>query len=84
MTETKWDILDRKTLGTIRLCLATSVAFNISNEMIAEGLMLTLAKLYEKPLASNKLFLMKHLFNMKMSEGGYVVDHLNEFNIVTS
>ena len=27
---------------------------------------------------------MKHLFNMKMPEGGFVVDHLNEFNMVTS
>ena len=27
---------------------------------------------------------MKHLFNMKMSEGGSVVDHLNDFNTVTS
>ena len=60
------------------------VAFNISKEMTTEGLMKELAKLYEKPLGSNKLFLMKHLFNMKMSEGGSVVDHLNEFNTVTS
>ena len=27
---------------------------------------------------------MKHLFNMKMLEGGSVDDHLNEFNTVTS
>ena len=27
---------------------------------------------------------MKRLFNMKMSEGGYVADHLNDFNTVTS
>ena len=27
---------------------------------------------------------MKHLFNMKMSEGGTVADHLNDFNTVTS
>ena len=27
---------------------------------------------------------MKGLFNMKMSEGGFVVDHLNEFNTITS
>jgi hypothetical protein len=27
---------------------------------------------------------MKRLFNMKMSEGGFVADHLNEFNIVTN
>ena len=43
-----------------------------------------LAKLYEKPFASNKVFLMKCLFDMKMLEGGYVVDHLNEFNMVTN
>ena len=27
---------------------------------------------------------MKHLFNMKMSEGGFVADHLNDFNTVTN
>ena len=27
---------------------------------------------------------MKHLFNMKMSKGGFVADHLNDFNTVTS
>jgi hypothetical protein len=27
---------------------------------------------------------MKILFNMKMSEGGSVADHLNEFNMVTN
>ena len=46
--------------------------------------MSTLTKLYEKPLTSNKVFLMKHLFNMNMSEGGYVADHLIEFNTVTN
>ena len=58
--------------------------FNISKENTTEGVMSTLAKLYEKPLVSNKVFLMKHLFNMKMLEGGYVSDHLNEFNMVTN
>jgi hypothetical protein len=43
-----------------------------------------LAKLYEKPSASNKVFLMKRLFNMKMSEGGSVANHLNEFNTITN
>ena len=46
--------------------------------------MSALSNLYEKPSASNKVFLMKHLFNMKMSEGGSVADHLNEFNTLTS
>jgi hypothetical protein len=47
-------------------------------------LMDALAKLYEKISTSNKVFLMKRLFNMNMSEGGSVADHLNEFNTVTN
>lgn len=84
MTDPEWEILDRKALGSIRLCLAASVAFNISKEKTTIGLMTALDKLYEKPSASNKVFLMKRLFNMKMVEGGSVADHLNEFNTVTS
>ena len=61
-----------------------SLAFNISKERIKKGLIKALAKLYEKPSASNKVFIMKSLFNMKMSEGGSIVDHLNDFNTITS
>lgn len=43
-----------------------------------------LAKLYEKPLASNKVFPMKCLFNMKMSECGSIANHLNDFNMLTN
>jgi hypothetical protein len=84
MKDEEWDILDRKALGTIQLSLATSVSFNISKEKTTKDLMDALAKLYKKPLASNKVFLMKRLFNMKMSEGGSIVDHLNDFNTVTN
>jgi hypothetical protein len=79
MKDEEWEILDRKALGTIQLSLAASVTFNISKEKTTKGLINALAKLYEKPSASNKVFLMKRLFNMKMSEGGSVADHLNEF-----
>ena len=84
MKDEEWEILDIKALGTIRLSLPASVAFNISKEKTTKGLMDTLAKLYEKPLVSNKLFLMKRLFHMKISEGGSVADHLNEFNRITN
>jgi hypothetical protein len=68
MKDEEWEILDRKALGMIQLSLVASVAFNISKEKTTKALMDTLAKLYEKPLASNKVFLMKRLFNMNMSE----------------
>ncbi len=77
-----WEIMDRKRLGSIRLCVVSSITFNISKAKMIVELMETLAKLYEKPLDLNKVFLMKNLFNMKMGEGGSIVNHLKEFNIV--
>ena len=50
MTDEEWEILDRKALGTIQLCLAVSVAFNISKEKTTIDLINELEKLYEKPL----------------------------------
>ena len=84
ITDIECDIIDRKALGIIQLWLVASIAFNITKEMTTKGLMSTLAKLYEKPWASNKVFLMKRLFNMKISKGGSVAHHSNEFNTVTS
>ena len=57
MKDGEWEVLDRKALGTIWLSLATSVDFNISKEKTMKGLMDALAKLHEKPSASNKVFL---------------------------
>ena len=48
-----------------------------------EELIETIAKFYEKPSTYNNVFLMKHLFNMNMTEGWSIIDHLNEFNTVT-
>ena len=80
----EWEVLDRKVLGKVQSFLASLVAFDISREKIIEVVMSTLAKLYEKPSTSNKAFLMKVLFNRKISDGGSIVDHLNEFNMVTN
>jgi len=84
MTDAEWDFLDRKALGTIQLCLASSVLFNVLKEKTTKEPMDALGKLYEKPSTSNKIFLMKKLFNMKMSENSSVADHLNDFNMVVN
>ncbi|KAK2972111.1 hypothetical protein RJ640_013845 [Escallonia rubra] len=84
MNANEWAILDRKALATVRLSLTPQVAFNISNEKTIAAVMKALEKLYEKPSTSNKVFLIKRLFNMRMSENGSVVDHLNDFNGVTN
>lgn len=58
--------------------------FNLTKVKITEELMETLSNLYEKPSTSNKVFLMKQFFNIKMVEGGFFYDNFNEFNMVTS
>eukprot|EP00253_Pinus_taeda_P023188 PITA_23188 len=75
MTNIEWDIIDRKTLGTIRLCLATSVAFNVSKKTTIEGLMSALAKLYEKPSASNKGSVISVLIARKLEWFSYAISN---------
>ena len=45
MNDEEWEVLDIKAVGTIWLCLASSVAFNISKEKKIEGWISTLIKL---------------------------------------
>ena len=47
-------------------------------------LMQALAEMYEKPSANNKVYLIKKLFNLTMSESGPVVEHLNSFNTMVN
>ena len=47
-------------------------------------LMKALSSINEKPLASNKVYLMKNLFNLKNAEGSPIVQHLNGFNTITN
>ena len=47
-------------------------------------LMKALSSMYEKPLANNKVYLIKKLFNLKKAKGTPVAQHLNEFNTITN
>nr|XP_016479728.1 PREDICTED: uncharacterized protein LOC107800975 [Nicotiana tabacum] len=82
MAKTDWDLLDRQALGVICLTLTQNVAFNIINDKTTAGLMKALSNMYEKPSASNKVYLMRRLLNLKMTEGGSVTEYINEFNII--
>ena len=53
-------------------------------EKITVDLIKAFSSMYEKPLANNKVYLMKKLFNMKKAEGTSVAQHINEFNTNTN
>lgn len=80
----EWNKRDTKVIAIICQYLTKNVYFNVSGEKTIEGLWKKLHDRYEKNTTSNKLFLMKNLYNIKMKEVSSVADHLNEFNIITS
>ena len=84
MKTEEWNLLDRQVLGVIHLMLSKNIAHNMVKEKTTVGIMQALAKMYEKSSMNNKVYLMKKLFNLKMSETGPVVEHLKNFNIVVN
>ena len=81
-TDGEWKKLDAKARSTIRLHLAESVYFTIVGEPTAKAVWDKLCANYESKSASNKVYLMKKLFDLRMKEGTNVTSHLNEFNII--
>ena len=66
----------------IRLHLAESFYFTVVSETSSFNLWKKLCSTYEKETASNKVYLMKRLFELQMKEGASVAPHLNKFNII--
>jgi len=60
------------------------VAFNIANKATTMDLMAALSNMYKNPSQSNKVYLMRHLFNLKMDEFASVTYYINEFNVITT
>ena len=82
--EEKCKLKDFQALGLIRLTLSRNVAFNIVKEKTTSDLLKALSNMYEKPLAMNKVYLMRRLFNLQMFENGSVSDHIKKFNMIVS
>ncbi|KAE8724015.1 65-kDa microtubule-associated protein 3 [Hibiscus syriacus] len=55
-----------------------------AKEKTTAGLMAALSSMYEKPSALNKFHLMRRLFNLRMTEGASMAQHLNELNTITT
>ena len=83
MTE-EWEEMDLKAASTIQLCLADEVMYNVMDEDTATGLWLRLESLYMTKSLSNKLYLKKKLYGIRMQEGTVVLEHLNLFNMIIS
>ncbi|MCO5547736.1 hypothetical protein L7F22_001187 [Adiantum nelumboides] len=81
-TNIEWQNLDAKAKSNILLHLTESVYFTIVAERTARDVWDKLCSNYEIKSATNKVFLMKKLFDLCMKEEGTISTHINEFKIV--
>src|SRR3954470_23814716 len=84
MGEDDWKKIDIKAKATIILCLSDEVLYNVMNEDTAAGMWSRLESLYKTKSLSNKLYMKKQLYCLRMAEGTPILQHLNAFNKIVS
>ena len=78
-----WKKMNLKIASTIQLCLSDEVMHNVMDKKMIMGLWSKLETYMTKSF-SNKLYLKKQLYELRMNEGTTVLEHLNFFNKVIS
>jgi len=68
MKDEEWVDLDVRAKATIILYLSDKVIYNVMNERTTAGLWCKLKSLYMTKSLSNKLFLKKQLYSLRMKE----------------
>ena len=81
MTDADWKDMDVKATSIIKICLADEVMYNVMDETLAVGLWLKLG-LYM--MNSDKLYLKKRLYSLRMKEGAFILEHMNIFYKIVS
>lgn len=77
VVEDVWNSKDKEVRAVITLSFSKSVAFNIMNETMTPNKMNALRDMYEKSSTSNKVFLMRELFTIRMNNESSVTVHIN-------
>ena len=75
-------MMDLNAANRIQLCLTGKMMYNVMDEEMATWLWSWLETSYMMKSLSNKLYLQKQLYELRMKEGTTVLKHLNFFNKV--
>lgn len=68
----------------IFLLLSNNVLFSVTVESTTKEVWDRLTSMYAMASTTNKVFIMKKLYKLKMKEGGIMANHINEFNTLIS
>ena len=80
MSDEDWEELEARAVSTIQLSLAPELKYSVMNEKSPSQLREKLEKVYTSKSLTNRLYLKKQLYELKMSEERDVRDHINNFN----
>ena len=80
MEDDECNDIDFRAKATIILCLSEVVLYNAMNKETTTGLWSRLKSLYMMKSFSNKLFMKKQLYILRMKKGKPILQHLNTFN----
>ena len=69
MEDNVWNDIDFHAKATIVLCLSDEVLYNVMNEETTGDLWCRLDSMYMTKSLSNKLFMKKQLYSLRMKEG---------------
>lgn len=79
MSDEDWE-MEEMAISAIRITLHNEILFNIMNVESAPKLWAKLETIYISKSLTNKLFLKKQLYSLKITKGSQLSEHLNEFN----
>ncbi|KAK8951459.1 hypothetical protein KSP39_PZI004612 [Platanthera zijinensis] len=80
----EWEELDLKAINTIKLSLADVVMYNVVDADTTVDLWKKLEELYMSKSLSNKLYVKRQLYSLRMSESNKLLEHMNAFNKLIS
>jgi len=84
MEDDEWKDIDFHAKAKIILCLSDEVLYNVMNEKTTTGLWCRVESLYMTKSFSNKLFMKKQLYSLRMKEDMPILQYLNAFNRILS
>ena len=79
-----WKDLEEITFSTVRMCLVDQVLPEVCAETTAQGFWMKLENTYIGKNMTNKLWLKKQLYSLRMPKRGDLVAHIHKFNQVCS
>jgi len=79
VTEEEWRVLNRKTVGMIRLHINHNIFHHVANDKVAFELWQKLESMYERKTTVNKASVIKQLAKLEYRDGSSVIEHLNVF-----